>query len=101
MQTAAEDEVHDEFFPIVPGPPDGGRWQAPADLEQHLHRLAGTGNAYAYLRAMAIEGVYYPVRLDEALAADESTYPMLTNEIPDGRTVAQVYTAGLLPRPHP
>ncbi|MFC9607545.1 DUF1266 domain-containing protein [Streptomyces niveus] len=101
MQTAAEDEVHDEFFPIVTAPQDGSRWQAPTDLEQHLHKLARTGNVYAYLRAVAIEGVYYPVRLDEALAADEGTYPMLTNEIPDGRTVAQVYTAGLLPRPHP
>ncbi|MFD3482876.1 DUF1266 domain-containing protein [Streptomyces sp. NPDC058665] len=101
MPTAAEDEIHDEFFPFVPAPEDGSRWSAPADLEQHLHRLARTDNAYAYLRALAIEGVYYPVATDEAREAGEGTFPMLTMEIPDGRTVAQVYTAGLLPRPHP
>ncbi|MFI6080025.1 DUF1266 domain-containing protein [Streptomyces sp. NPDC051217] len=101
MQTAAEDEVHDELFPFIPTPGDGGRWSAPADLEQHLYRLVRTDNAYAYLRALAIEGVYYPVAVDEARAAGEGTFPMLTMEIPDGRTVAQVYTAGLLPRPHP
>lgn len=101
MQMLAEDEVHDEFFPLVPTPEDGARWSAPADLEQHLYKLARSGNAYAYLRALAIEGAYYPVRLDEARAAGEGSYPMLTTATPDGRTVAQVYTAGLLPRPHP
>ncbi|MEU7136063.1 DUF1266 domain-containing protein [Streptomyces sp. NPDC046261] len=101
MHTAAEDELHDEFFPVVPAPADGGHWQAPTDLEQQLYKLSRADNAYAYLRTLAIEGVYYPVRLDEARAAGEHTYPMLTNETPDGRTIAQVYTAGLLPRPHP
>lgn len=101
MRTAAEDEIHDEFFPLVSTPRSGARWSAPADLEQRLYTLARSGNGYAYLRALAIEGVYYPVRLDEALAAGADTYPMLTTETPDGRTVAQVYTAGLLPRPHP
>ncbi len=101
MHAAAEDEVHDEFFPVVPAPADGGHWQAPTDLEQQLYKLSRADNAYAYLRTLAIEGVYYPVRLDEVQAAGADTYPMLTNETPDGRTVAQVYTAGLLPRPHP
>ncbi|MFI9237250.1 DUF1266 domain-containing protein [Streptomyces sp. NPDC053079] len=101
MHAAAEDEVHDEFFPVVPAPADGGHWQAPTDLEQQLYKLSRADNAYAYLRTLAIEGVYYPVRLDEVRAAGADTYPMLTNETPDGRTVAQVYTAGLLPRPHP
>ncbi|MFI9206456.1 DUF1266 domain-containing protein [Streptomyces sp. NPDC053048] len=101
MDALAEDEMHDEFFPLVPAPEDGGPWQAPTDLEQKLHRLSRADNAYAYLRTLAIEGVYYPVRLDEARAAGEDEYPMLTIETPDGRTVAQVYTSGLLPRPHP
>ncbi|MEV6774623.1 DUF1266 domain-containing protein [Streptomyces syringium] len=101
MYAAAEDEVHDEFFPLVPAPQDGSRWQAPTDLEQYLYKLSRADNAYAYLRTLAIEGVYYPVRLDQARAAAEGTYPMLTTETPDGRTVAQVYTPGLLPRPHP
>ncbi len=101
MYVAAEDETHDEFFPVVPAPPDGGRWQAPADLEQYLYKVTRADNAYAYLRTLAIEGVYYPVRLDQAREAGEDEHPMLTMEIPDGRTVAQVYTSGLLPRPHP
>ncbi|GHC40962.1 DUF1266 domain-containing protein [Streptomyces cinnamoneus] len=101
MHAAAEDEMHDEFFPLVPAPEDGARWQAPTDLEQYLYKLCRADNAYAYLRTLAIEGVYYPVRLDEARAAGDDAHPMLTNETPDGLTVAQVYTAGLLPRPHP
>ncbi|WP_405675086.1 DUF1266 domain-containing protein [Streptomyces sp. NBC_01511] len=101
MHTATEDEVHDEFFPIVPTPQDGTRWQAPADLEQYLYRLASTGDTLAYLRAVAIEGAYYPARLEEPSAADEGKQAMLTTDVPDGRTVATVFTAGVLPRPHP
>ncbi|WP_405793006.1 DUF1266 domain-containing protein [Streptomyces sp. NBC_01506] len=101
MHTAAEDEVHDEFFPFVPTPQDGSRWQAPADLEQHLYKLTRTGDTYAYLRAVVIEGAYYPVRIEESAAAGEDTYPMLTTDTPDGHTVATVFTGGLLPRPHP
>ncbi|GAA0445196.1 DUF1266 domain-containing protein [Streptomyces sp. NPDC046215] len=101
MLAAAEDEMHDEFFPFVEAPADGSRWQAPTDLEQYLYKLTRADNAYAYLRTLAIEGVYYPVRLDEAQAAGEDTHPVLTTRTPDGRTVAQVYTSGLLPRPHP
>lgn len=101
MHAAAHDEAHDEFFPLVPAPQDGSRWQAPTDLEQYLYKLSRADNAYAYLRTLAIEGVYYPVRLDHAQAAGEDERPMLTIETPDGRTAAQVYTPGLLPRPHP
>ncbi|ARZ66089.1 hypothetical protein SMD11_0423 [Streptomyces albireticuli] len=101
MRTAAEDEMHDEFFPLVPAPEDGARWQAPTDVEQHLYKLSRKGDPDAYLRTLAIEGVYYPVRLDHAQAAPAGTHPMLTTETPDGAVVAQVYTPGLLPRPHP
>lgn len=101
MQTASADEAHDEFFPVVPAPEDGSRWLAPTDLEQYLYRMSRTGNAYGYLRTLAVEGVYYPVRLDEAQEAGEDEHPMLTVPLPDGRTAAQVYTSGLLPRPHP
>ncbi|GHG54494.1 DUF1266 domain-containing protein [Streptomyces griseocarneus] len=101
MQTASADEAHDEFFPVVPAPDNGSLWQAPTDLEQYLYRLSRAGRAYGYLRTLAVEGVYYPVRLDEAQAADEDERPMLTLPLPDGRTAVQVYTSGLLPRPHP
>ncbi|MFF4224484.1 DUF1266 domain-containing protein [Streptomyces sp. L500] len=98
---AGHEEDHEEVFPFVPAPEDGTRWTAPTDVEQQLYRLTRTGNAYAYLRTLAIEGVYYPVRLDEARAAGEDEFPMLTVPLGDGRVAAQVYTAGLLPRTHP
>ncbi|MFJ7417382.1 hypothetical protein ACIQXD_02065 [Streptomyces uncialis] len=47
------------------------------------------------------------MRLDVARARREdgddasADLPMLTVDAPDGRTVAQVRTTGLLPRPHP
>ncbi|QKV96349.1 DUF1266 domain-containing protein [Streptomyces sp. NA02950] len=101
MHVVSEDELHDEFFPSIPPPEDAARWQAPTDLEQHLYKLARADNGYAYLRTLATEGVYYPVRLDHAREAAEDEHPMLTVDTSDGRVVAQVYTAGVLPRPHP
>ncbi|MFI9722648.1 DUF1266 domain-containing protein [Streptomyces sp. NPDC052396] len=101
MDAVAEDELHDEIFPDIPAPEDGGPWQAPAELEQHLYELGRSGDVLGYLRAVAAEGVYYPVLLEEARAAGEDEYPMLLVDVPDGRTVAQVYTSGVLPRPHP
>ncbi|WKU43399.1 DUF1266 domain-containing protein [Streptomyces sp. VNUA116] len=104
MHAAAQDEDHDEIFPCVPAPEDGARWQAPTDVEQYLYKVTRSDDSYAYLRTLAIEGVYYPVRLDEGQAAGGApagTRPMLTIDTPDGRTVLQVYTAGVLPRPHP
>ncbi|MBL1101944.1 DUF1266 domain-containing protein [Streptomyces coffeae] len=101
MHVVSEDELHDEFFPSIPPPERATRWQAPTDLEQHLYKLTRSDNAYAYLRTLATEGVYYPVRLDHAREAAEDEYPMLTVDTSDGRVVAQVYTAGVLPRPHP
>ncbi|WP_431771526.1 DUF1266 domain-containing protein [Streptomyces cucumeris] len=101
MHVVNEDELHDEFFPSIPSPEDSARWQAPTDLEQHLYKLSRRDNGYAYLRTLATEGVYYPVRLDHAREAAEDEHPMLTVDTSDGRVVAQVYTAGVLPRPHP
>ncbi|MEU8955190.1 DUF1266 domain-containing protein [Streptomyces sp. NPDC048518] len=107
------DEYHDEFFPDVPAPEDGSSWQAPADLEQHLYELCQEDDAYGYLRALAVEGLYRPVRLDEDDARSVEDGPddeseqggaaseLLTFDLPDGRKIAQVYTAGFLPRPHP
>ncbi|MCX4820024.1 DUF1266 domain-containing protein [Streptomyces sp. NBC_01142] len=100
MQAAAEDDDHDEIFPDIPDPEDGSAWQAPADLEEHLYELARADDAHTYLRAIAVEGVYQPVsRADATL--DPQKRPLLTVDAGDGRKVAQVYTAGLLPRPHP
>ncbi|MEU6992709.1 DUF1266 domain-containing protein [Streptomyces sp. NPDC046465] len=104
-----DDEFHDDVFPDFPAPADGSPWQAPADLEEHLYELCQEDDAYGYLRAIAVEGLYRPVPLDEADAADAAdederdaaASELLTIDLPDGRKVAQVYTAGVLPRPHP
>ncbi|MFF2023226.1 DUF1266 domain-containing protein [Streptomyces sp. NPDC058171] len=102
--TGFEEEIHEEFFPHVEPPSDGSRWIAPTDVEQRLYALSRADNGYAYLRTLALEGVYYPVRLDAAMAQPKcgtGDVPLLTFQVPDGRTVAQVYTGGLLPRTHP
>ncbi|MEU1022912.1 DUF1266 domain-containing protein [Streptomyces sp. NPDC005904] len=96
----AEDEFHDEIFPFVPAPEDGSRWQAPADLEEQLYELCEADDAYAYLRAVAVAGLYRPVAL-HGKDAEADASPLLTVDLPDGRKAAQVYTSGLLPRPHP
>ncbi|GHE80269.1 hypothetical protein GCM10018785_55420 [Streptomyces longispororuber] len=100
MYAAVEDEYHDDVFPVVPEPEDGVPWQAPADLEEHLYELARADDGYTYLRALAVAGVYRPVPLTD-LAARPDAPPLFSVEVPDGRRVAQVYTAGFLPRPHP
>ncbi|MEU2560032.1 DUF1266 domain-containing protein [Streptomyces longispororuber] len=100
MYAAAEDEYHDDVFPVVPEPEDGVPWQAPADLEEHLYELVLADDGYTYLRALAVAGVYRPVLLT-GLAAQPDAPPLFSVEVPDGRRVAQVYTAGFLPRPHP
>ncbi|MFF9897831.1 DUF1266 domain-containing protein [Streptomyces longispororuber] len=100
MYAAAEDEYHDDVFPVVPEPEDGVPWQAPADLEEHLYELVLADDGYTYLRALAVAGVYRPVLLTD-LAAQPDAPPLFSVEVPDGRRVAQVYTAGFLPRPHP
>ncbi|MFD9905241.1 DUF1266 domain-containing protein [Streptomyces sp. NPDC059063] len=94
------DEYHDEVFPVVPAPPDGADWQAPADLEEHLYELARADDGYTYLRALAVEGVYRPVPLTD-FAARPDAPALFSVEVADGRRVAQVYTSGFLPRPHP
>ncbi|WP_030687750.1 DUF1266 domain-containing protein [Streptomyces sp. NRRL B-1347] len=100
MYAAAEDEYHDEVFPVVPAPADGSPWQAPADLEEHLYELTLADDGYTYLRALAVAGLYRPVPLTD-LAARPDAPPLFSIEVPDGRRVAQVYTAGFLPPPHP
>ncbi|NBE56673.1 DUF1266 domain-containing protein [Streptomyces sp. YC537] len=94
------DVEHDEYFPQIPDPEEGTRWLAPTDVEQHLYRLIQRENSYAYLRTLAIEGVYYPVRREEVDAAGEDEFPMFSHER-GGRVWVLVYTEGFLPRPHP
>ncbi|MEV0319352.1 DUF1266 domain-containing protein [Streptomyces sp. NPDC050658] len=93
-------EYHDDIFPNVDAPEDGSPWQAPADLEEQLYELAEADDAYTYLRAIAISGLYRPVAMSD-VAPGATERPVLTIEIPDGRKVAQLYTSGVLPRPHP
>ncbi|MFE0130309.1 DUF1266 domain-containing protein [Streptomyces sp. NPDC059037] len=97
---AAEDEYHDDIFPNLDAPEDGTPWQAPADLEEHLYELAEADDAYTYLRAISVTGLYRPVAMAD-VAPGATERPVLTVDVPDGRKVAQMYTAGVLPRPHP
>ncbi|MGW0733480.1 DUF1266 domain-containing protein [Streptomyces sp. NPDC002851] len=97
-----QNEDHDEIFPLFPAPEDDERWQAPTDLEQHLLKLSRAEDSYNYLRTLAVEGVYYPARLDQVTDADTDRghLPMFTHD-KEGRVWAPVYTEGVLPRPHP
>ncbi|MGK5629334.1 DUF1266 domain-containing protein [Streptomyces sp. URMC 123] len=101
-----QDVQHDEILPLIPEPEDGGPWLAPARLEQRLHELCRQGEAgddaagYQYLRVIAAEGLYRPVSL-AAARSGEGVPPLPTPAMEDGRRLVQVYTAGVLPRPHP
>ncbi|CAM5482870.1 hypothetical protein SALBM135S_06088 [Streptomyces alboniger] len=75
-----DDGPHDEIFPRVAAPADGSPWRAPADLEQHLYELREADDPYAYLRAVAVEGLYRPVASHE-----EDAGRLLTVDLPDGR----------------
>ncbi|MEW1924072.1 DUF1266 domain-containing protein [Streptomyces sp. NPDC088360] len=97
---AAEDEHHDDVFPNVEAPEDGTAWQAPADLEEHLYELSEADDGYTYLRAIAVTGLYRPVSVAD-VEPGATERPVLTVDLPDGRRIAQMYTVGLLPRPHP
>lgn len=99
MYTVGEQDDHDEVFPLFEGP-EQGHWQAPTALEQRLYELSRTGEKYAYLRALATEGLYHPVPLTEGERPAAERGPV-THEAGDGTVVAHVYTAGVLPRPHP
>lgn len=99
----SEDETHDEVLPNVDDPPDGERWLAPALREQRLYELCRDGSDEAhldYLRIVAAEGLYRPVALADAEGSDGAA-PLHVTTLPDGHRLVQVYTAGVLPRPHP
>jgi hypothetical protein len=98
----AEDEDHDEVLPVIEEPADGTLWPAPARLEERLYQLcrkAEADQAYEYLRLVATEGLYRPVPLDVASKADGPP-PLHAPALADGRRLVQVYTTGVLPRPH-
>lgn len=99
MYTVGEQDDHDEVFPLFEAP-ERGRWRAPAELEQRLYELSRAEEKYTYLRALAAEGLYHPVPLAES-ERSASRRRIVTHEVDDGRVVAHVYTAGVLPRPHP
>ncbi|GAA4511825.1 MULTISPECIES: DUF1266 domain-containing protein [Nonomuraea] len=98
-----QDETHDEVLPSMDDPPAGERWLAPALREQRLYELCRDGGDeahLAYLRIVAAEGLYRPVALGQAVGSDGAA-PLHVTTLPDGRRLVQVYTVGVLPRPHP
>ncbi|MFI7241879.1 DUF1266 domain-containing protein [Streptomyces qinglanensis] len=103
MYAVGEQDDHDDIFPIVEH--DGEEhWEAPGDLERRLYKLHEVDESYTYLRTLAENGVYHPMPIEQTVRDPAGRRPV-TSEITgaDGvtRTVAQVYTDGLLPRPHP
>ncbi|TVL88754.1 DUF1266 domain-containing protein [Streptomyces sp. SAJ15] len=101
-----QDVQHDEILPFIALPEDGGTWTAPTEFEQRLYALSERTEAdddaarYAYLRLLATEGLYRPVDLSVARSTDGQA-PLHAPALDDGRRIVQVYTAGVLPRPHP
>ncbi|GAA0943938.1 hypothetical protein GCM10009560_57710 [Nonomuraea longicatena] len=89
------------ILPVLPDPPDGRPWQAPAALEERLYGLcqareAGDERAsYDYLRVIAAQGLYRPVPIHAGVDA-----PPVVITLSDGTRVVVVYTAGVLPQPH-
>lgn len=96
-EIADVDDDHDE---IVPRIPKDGSWVAPTDVERELHEHLRGENIPAYLRLIAAVGGYQPVPLARTHRSPARRLP-LTTELPDGRTVARLYTQDVLPRPHP
>ncbi|UNZ16575.1 DUF1266 domain-containing protein [Streptomyces sp. 891-h] len=104
MYAVGEQDDHDDIFPVIEYEGAEGCWEAPADLERRLYKLAQVEESYTYLRTLAEHGVYHPVPIEHANRNPAERQP-LTSRITgsDGvpRTITQVYTDGLLPRPHP
>lgn len=104
VYAVGEQDEHDDIFPVIEYTGDEGCWQAPADLERRLYKLHEVDESYTYLRTLAENGVYHPVPIEQA-TRNPVERQLLTSEITgsDGitRTITQVYTDGLLPRPHP
>ncbi|MGW8377506.1 DUF1266 domain-containing protein [Streptomyces sp. ODS28] len=103
MYTAGEQDDHEGPHRAVPAirAPRQGPWQGPTDLESELYRLARCGDSYGYLRRIAAEGLYRPVPLTRTGRRRIASRRLATRRLEDGRTLAYVYTAGVLPRPHP
>ncbi|MGP3973695.1 DUF1266 domain-containing protein [Streptomyces sp. 8N114] len=104
VYAVGEQDDHDDIFPVIEYEGDEGCWKAPADLERRLYKLHEVDESYTYLRVLAEHGVYHPVPIEQA-DRNPAERQVLTSEITgsDGiaRTITQVYTDGVLPRPHP
>ncbi|MBO8188695.1 DUF1266 domain-containing protein [Streptomyces sp. DW4-2] len=104
MYAVGEQDDHDDIFPVIEYGGAEGCWEAPGDLERRLYKLSQVEESYTYLRTLAENGVYHPVPIEQANRNPAERQP-LTSRITgsDGvpRTITQVYTDGLLPRPHP
>ncbi|MGK4905109.1 DUF1266 domain-containing protein [Streptomyces albus] len=102
MYTVGEQDDHEDIFPVVEH--EGGHWQAPAELERRLHKLVEVDETYTYLRHLARHGLYHPMPV-ERTSPDPAERVPHTSQVTgsDGvtRTVMQVYTDGMLTRPHP
>jgi len=86
---------HDEILPAITADADP---LPPSAIERRLLAIAETRDRRAYLKMLAAQPLYHPIEL--GAATDTSVREAGTFAL-DGRTVCPVYTAGVLPRPHP
>ncbi|MBO8192245.1 DUF1266 domain-containing protein [Streptomyces oryzae] len=104
MYAVGEQDDHDDIFPVIEYEGAEGCWEAPADLERRLYKLHEVDESYTYLRLLAEHGVYHPVPIQQA-NRNPAEREFVTSEVTgsDGitRTITQVYTDGMLTRPHP
>lgn len=88
---------HNEILPAIAEDADP---HPPSAVEGRLLAIAKTRDRHAYLTQLATQPLYHPVGIDDA-AADPADRPPVTVSLRDGTTLCPVYTAGVLPRPHP
>jgi len=104
VYAVGEQDDHDDIFPVIEYEGAEGCWEAPADLERRLYKLHEVDESYTYLRLLAEHGVYHPVAIEQA-NRNPAEREFVTSEVTgsDGitRTITQVYTDGMLTRPHP
>lgn len=89
-----------EHKEILPAIADDARLPPPSAVERRLLAVAGSRDRQAYLKELAAQPLYHPLEIGAA-AADPAARPPVTVSLDDGTTLCPVYTAGVLPRPHP
>lgn len=94
-----EADDHDEVLPRIAEPTDGP-WVPPTPVERLLYRDKDDPDVSAYLSILATAGVYHPVAITHAHHEPAKRQPIVA-DLGDDLRAMSVYTADVLPRPHP